>query len=642
MRFLYKISILSVLYFCILWLNISLAVEDTTSTEEVIIVPIPLTEEAQCLLQLNNKIANDSRFNNVNQLDVLPNKDLTKALFDEKKWSYLDLSDYNVFLNFASTNPAHDNSRELKWLENTDFLLRRTHIWTVIWKSTFVVSKILWFWKDSNFTFPLTAKSWISLWDPYKLYGSTFKEFLLYTHHSINWDFLSCWIFKLVPLWGRAFSEVSEAGYFTNLLNWVSNQSSLNWEKCSSGFEGDYITADDDKKYFSMKSNICVLDYAKKDFVKMELISIAYDNQSDYFNEYLVFPLQVKAMRDVDLRNDWLVEIRDKFLENLIDKTCLSFIHPELSDLPALCNWQYSSDLLAVTTNKIKGSYTYNFLDTLLSSFFIKANAARKFNFTQEELDKASWMVAYENVPYTLYMKMLKIEDKTFKDFLKMSLAITFEDYILARKEQGIVISPYEETFLKCKIPYSEREKIIIKFLENLKDPKNIDLNNLTYSNPKFWDCIVPYPDKRHLNKIIPNSFDSNQLLAKQLSWKYNWVQISENMKKAAKAQNDLTISYQQILDKLTQDFNKWIISSVELNKKVKEEEVKFNKEKEEIYSKFNISKEISDNSKKLETWWMITKDISNVTNNINYIIWVLFLVIWLVCIFFIFKKNKK
>jgi hypothetical protein len=45
-------------------------------------------------------------------------------------------------------------------------------------------------------------------------------------------------------------------------------------------------------------------------------------------------------------------------------------------------------------------------------------------------------MIVYENMPYSLYEKMLSIEDETFKSFLMASLSETFENYILARKQQ--------------------------------------------------------------------------------------------------------------------------------------------------------------------------------------------------------------
>lgn len=595
---------------------------------------VVLSEEAQCFLQLSSQVKSDVRFSNLPA--VLPNKDLTKVLFDEVSWSYIDLTKYNEFLSNAARNPSHVTSRESFWLTNTDFLLRRQHIATVIANDNYVVTKVVWFWRDSNFTFPLPALSWKSYWDPYQLKWNMFKEFIAYTHHSITWDFLSCWIFKVTPLSSRSFWEISEAGYFTNILYWMSNQSSLWWSKCTSWFEWNYITANDGKQFYSMKSNVCVLDYAQKDFVKMELVSVAYNNNSNYFNEYIVFPLQVQAMKNTDLVNNWLVEIRNKFLDYLDTRTCLRLIHWSSWNLPSWCNWSFSSKLLSYEKNP-------KLLDKVYAFFFSNAYAAREFNFSESEIDKASWMIVYENMPYDLYKKLLSIENTAFKDFIKMALAPNFERYILERKKQWILISPYEETFLKCNISYKEREEIIIDFLKDLKDPKKLDLNNLTYSNPKFWDCIVPYPDKRNLAKVIPESFESNQLLAEQLSWEYKWPDVNDKMIKLVEEQKKLTIEYQNTLDKLTEDFNNWKITWDDLNLKVEEEKKLFDDKIQKIISENeNLSQEIEKTSESLDTWWIVTNKQIDKTNNINIvIIWLILVVLWLISMFYV-VKNKK
>jgi hypothetical protein len=49
-----------------------------------------------------------------------------------------------------------------------------------------------------------------------------------------------------------------------------------------------------------MKTNVCALDYAQEDFVRQEILAVAYDNNSSFFNEYLIFPLQVTAMKNTD------------------------------------------------------------------------------------------------------------------------------------------------------------------------------------------------------------------------------------------------------------------------------------------------------------------------------------------------------
>lgn len=125
-------------------------------------------------------------------------------------------------------------------------------------------------------------------------------------------------------------------------------------------------------------------------------------------------------------------------------------------------------------------------MDQVLSKIVSIVSAARQFNIPQEQIDAAAGMVVNSRLPYELYKKLGMIENKNFADFLNIALVSNYEDYISARKEQNIIVSPFEELFLKCAIPFGEREKIVIDFLKNLKDPKKLDLTNLTYSNPKF------------------------------------------------------------------------------------------------------------------------------------------------------------
>jgi hypothetical protein len=74
-------------------------------------------------------------------------------------------------------------------------------------------------------------------------------------------------------------------------------------------------------------------------------------------------------------------------------------------------------------------------------------------------------------------------------------------------------LTEYEEVFLACDIPYSERVENIKTFLQNM-DPERFDATDITYLNPKIGDCIIPLPDKRHRNLLITGSFLHNQKVA--------------------------------------------------------------------------------------------------------------------------------
>lgn len=136
-----------------------------------------------------------------------------------------------------------------------------------------------------------------------------------------------------------------------------------------------------------MKTNICAIDSAGKDFVRMEVIAIAYDNHSSYFNEYNIFPLQVQSMTTNNITaTTTLNDIRTIFL-NLVDtKTCLSLIHASTNSLPASCNGQFSSALLALKTSEDIYYKTIAFLNSL----FPKAEAFLKIeNITPTDIEKS-------------------------------------------------------------------------------------------------------------------------------------------------------------------------------------------------------------------------------------------------------------
>lgn len=578
------------------------------------------SEEDKCFQILNEKMKNDNRFSWL--WKILPKWNLEEVLLDEKSGSYLDLSEYSNFKKYLAKNPAFTKEREKKWLNENDFLSRRNNIATLIASDTYIISQVVWFWRDSNFDFPVEAK-WKSYWDKYKLEWNNFKEFVLYTHHSITWEFLSCWIFHLTPLNWRTYWNVAETWYFTNILQWNSEQSILWNKKCSSWFEGEYINKDWEQ-YYSMKTNVCAIDYAQNDFVKQEILAVAYNNKSDFFNEYVIFPLQVSAMKNTDLTSNGLAEVREKFLEYVSTKTCLSLVHKNTYDLPSWCKNKHSSEVV------IKNN---NFLLSIVNKIIPLASAAREFNFTNSEINSSKWIVIYESLPYELHQKLIKIPNKNFVEYIKLALTPNFEDYIKYRKENNILLSNYEDIFLSCNIDYKEREKIIIDFLTNLKDPENFNIENISYSNKKFWDCIIPYPDKENRDKVIEWSFNSNQILAKKINWTYIWEEVNPDILKIIEEENSISVEYQNKIENITNQFRDWVINSTEFEEKISIEKENYNKKIIELENKFNKVDELKDN---LTDNTLIEKKETSIF--IYFIIMVLLISWW----FLIFKSYKN
>lgn len=471
-------------------------------------------EEDACFKLLNQAVKNDARFKDKS---ILKNGDLSKVLYNEGNSADYDFSSYDNFYQERSYKTAYEPSSQT-WSEYL-FSARRNNIGTIISPSNYIYSQIAWFWKDSNFDFPLSVKSWIPLWDAYKLNGNFFKEYVLYTHHLNNnpYDLLSCGIVKVIPLSKKTFSEISEGWYMTNILTGKTNQSVLGGNICNSGFEWEYVS-DSGQNFYKMKSDVCVIDYAEKDYLKIEVISLAYDNGSTRLNEYYTHPLQVMAMKNNLNHTAWLKGIQEVFFDLLKTKTCFSVVHGAKQFLPASCNGKYGP--VAFVWNQ-KNLFSL-FFDFLFPATFARLDIGSEFSQKEED----TGMLAFESISYRLYEKLKLIPDAAFREYLTLAIIPNFEELIQHRKENNVLLSPFEETFLACGIDYAERVKIVEDFLEKL-DLSTFSLMNLTYLNPKFGDCIVPYPDKQNIGKVIEGSFDSNKIFAENISGINVWWDIS-------------------------------------------------------------------------------------------------------------------
>lgn len=530
-------------------------------------------EEEACFELLNTEVGTDARWSNNSSL-TNHSKNLT-SIKDLATNTNYDLSTYTKFLDNA---------------EKKNFFARRSPISPIITGSNYIVTNIAWGGNRSNFTYPISWAIWgNSYGDAWTIGDSNdFREFTVYVNHSVKGDLLSCWVVHLTPLKNWGYLNISEQNYMTNILTGILPSSKIWGNKCTSGFNGGQ-KSHNGFDFFAMRANICTLDYSQDDFIRMEVLAIAFNNGSTFFNEYPVFQLQVQAMTDASsIASTTLKDIRDTFL-NLVDtRTCSELVHPNIDSLPPNCNRKYSSSLVAFEP----GKNLYSKVLTYINNFFPKAEAFREITgVTPTDIEKARGMMEFEMFPYEIYKKLQSIENTTFKNYLLLALQPSIEKIIQIRKDQNIVLSPYEEVFLSCRMDYPHREAVIKDFISKLKDTKNIDFSNLSFSDPKFGDCIIPYPDKSHLTKVIEGSFSSNQLLAEQLNGTYKAPAIGEkinkDMKELAEQEKKLHIDYQNTIDTLTERFNKGEITASGMTEQIQTEKGKLDTNISELYKKF-------------------------------------------------------
>jgi len=569
-------------------------------------------EEDACFTLLNEAIINDSRFVDS---DIFPDGDLSKVYFEWKN-SYGDLTTYDNFKDERAENPNSGNNY---------FIARRNNIGTIITRNDYVVSQIVGFGRDSNFDFPLKSPDNNSYWDKYKFWWDFFKEYVMYTHHlnrSSEWyPLLSCGVVKVIPLDDRTFSDISEWDYMTNVLVGIKNQEKLWNRKCSSWFEWEKISWENDTDFYQMKANICVQNYAEADYLKMEVISLAYDNGSNYMSEYYTHPLQVEAMLDPANQAGWLRGVQDAFRDKLIDETCFRLIH--WNPRPNYCDSWWP------TVSTWKG---LNLAQLLIPS----AQAALDiWDTVMPEEEEESWLLGYGDLPYTLYKKLQSIPDESFREYMLISVLPNFDRIIENKKENNQVLSPFEDTFLSCWLDFIERRSVVEDFLNNL----NVDefsVLNLSYSNKKYWDCIIPYPDKDNIGTVIEWSFSSNQLLAQKLSGNFVEEELSESSLKFAQEREELTQEKNELLLSLEKKFNEWEVTFDEIIA-----------EKEIIQEEYNtkISAIDLEEISELEQGAISDSQEDGITKNTN-IKMILFIItcitLWAICIFLVFYKKRN
>jgi len=555
------------------------------------------SEEDLCFSLLHDSIKNDTRFTK------LQKSWLTNILAQSNK--NIDLSKYDIFLQHRSKNPLWSSlsseDRNILWTDSSgnplrteyDFLARRTNIATVVTWDTFVVSNLVWFGQTSNFRFPLPISQkekdkWEKeLGDHWKVLDNdnAFKEYVLYAHHNIKWEFLSCGIFHATPLWDYNYTSLQAANYFGNVIQWKDSQKNLGNKKCMSGFRWTKISNSD---FYQMETDVCVMDYEENDFVRMEIIAIAYNNKSTYFNEYEIFPIQVASMVSDITSWQTLQDVRDTFLQRLKNETCLSIVHPKKETLPSKCNGEYTTLSYTIPENiKKKKSFFKSFLALIIPT----SHAARDFRPPEEIIQNSQWLVVFTNFPLELYEKLQSLPNETFREYALFALNPWYETYMVRKQSEWQYLSAFEKTFLNCNISLKERTDVFIDLLEKI-DINNFDITNLSYSNPKVGDCIIPYPDVTHRDTEIEGSFDSNIRLAKILNGTWETPAASERVIALIQEENTLQVEFERQKAELLQQFEEWVITSDELYESVaqaeKEYEEKIQKNKDNYFSVAN------------------------------------------------------
>lgn len=184
--------------------------------------------------------------------------------------------------------------------------------------------------------------------------------------------------------------------------------------------------------------------------------------------------------------------------------------------------------------------------------------------FSQEEI---------EQFVTEQYETLLEVETPEFIEHIIYSIDSQTDTTIEEKNSQNIVLTPHEEIFYNCNISLEERQSIVSDVLARLASWEIDNLEEITYSNPQFWDCIIPFPDVTHREKVIEESFESNQTIAYNIQEKYLEYETHESIQKTAaqSAENQESIIQHDVL--YSQMFEQEVLSIEEYENLIQLEE---------------------------------------------------------------------
>lgn len=527
------------------------------------------------------------------------NIDLTSVEQSFEEGNNINLSTYKSFKNHTFENS------DQKYMKNSGlnlFSATRNNIWTIKAKNDYILSQFTWFWDETNFTFPLKSSNRRHYnWEKYP----DFRQNIVYTHHLLNWSFLSCWFLKVEPKWTHDNFSIAQTDYKTNVFDWswfeiVDNSVILEWKNGN-------------EEFLVWKVKIAAEDYSDNPLFKIKLITVAYNNNSNYFNEFITFPKQVSAMTNADSQSEWMPGVMIRFFNKVKNDTCLKLVHKKL---PNRCK---------------NTSMNWFSLEDLYSYFIKSANASiEAVEWHEDIMEEARWMIIYDWLPLDLYEKIMKINDENLKNSLIAAIVPNFEDTIKHKTDNWIALTPFERVFYSCDMDYTERMDNVIDFVENFDLESKIDYNNFDYLNSKFWDCIIPYPDKDNIWKIVKNWFS-------EINSPNTVIELEENVwEKIESVKNEISsleIKINELNSNLQRKLDNWeIISDNELNE--------FNNKKEEFNVKYD---ELNNEFDRLAMNSIdVVEDTSTMNNKKTYLIYTLILFFVLIGTYFIYLSFRK
>lgn len=157
-----------------------------------------------------------------------------------------------------------------------------------------------------------------------------------------------------------------------------------------------------------------------------------------------------------------------------------------------------------------------------IEHYFHREEFPWEYQFTPQEirdLIDGLFLSLTDEERQEIYSSLLDFEKQQLLHYIAIAISPDTENNISDKLANGFLITPFESSFQNCAIDINQRRSIARDFITDIHGGVYSDINTVEYTNIRFGDCIIPFPDARRGSSVIADSFPSNQLIAESLWW---------------------------------------------------------------------------------------------------------------------------
>lgn len=119
------------------------------------------------------------------------------------------------------------------------------------------------------------------------------------------------------------------------------------------------------------------------------------------------------------------------------------------------------------------------------------------------------------------FNSLINFHSQNFPLYIAISISPDTQTHINDKQSIPFLLSSFESTFQSCAIDLSDRQGIARTLITDIHNDTYANIDEVRYSDIRYGDCIIPFPDQRRWSTTVSDSFPSNRLIAESLAWNH-------------------------------------------------------------------------------------------------------------------------